>query len=291
MHLSLRQLEAFSAVARHASFTKAAEQLHVTQAGLSAMVRELESQAGCRLFERTTRRVSLTEAGERLLPVARRSLQELTQALRHARAAGEADTRQLRVGLTPLMASSVAPRVLAAMAHRHPAARIVITDVDRDVIRQRVEAGELDVGLGAFFGRAAGIRRRPLLAARLMLALPNGAAKTGDAVRWSDVPSDDLLALPAENPIQRLAERHLRPGAVAERRVVTHLETALALVAQGLGHAIVPSFAASAAARWPLQLLPLTPVARCDYYAITRAGVPASDLAEAFLAEFIEACA
>src|SRR3546814_2043466 len=75
MNFSFRQMRAFLAVARHASLTKAAEQLHISQAGLSAMVRDLETQLDCRLFERTTRAVRLTAAGQSLLPVAQRTVQ------------------------------------------------------------------------------------------------------------------------------------------------------------------------------------------------------------------------
>src|ERR1700754_4665481 len=80
MNFSMRQLRAFIAVAQHASFTKAAEQFHITQAGLSAMVRELEEQMQCRLFERTTRAVRLTPAGTHLLPIAQRTVRDLGDA-------------------------------------------------------------------------------------------------------------------------------------------------------------------------------------------------------------------
>ena len=65
MNITLRPLKAFTQTARLGSFTRAAEQMHITQAGLSIMMRELETQMGCRLFDRTTRLLSLTAAGEK----------------------------------------------------------------------------------------------------------------------------------------------------------------------------------------------------------------------------------
>jgi len=74
MNITSRQLKAFVLTARHQSFSRAAEELFITQSGMSVLVRELESQLGFRLFERTTRKVMLTEFGSKFLPVADRSL-------------------------------------------------------------------------------------------------------------------------------------------------------------------------------------------------------------------------
>src|SRR5258705_272173 len=72
MKISSRQLKAFVLTARHRSFSRAAEQLFISQSGMSVLVRELETQLGFRLFDRTTRKVSLTEPGLRFLPIAAR---------------------------------------------------------------------------------------------------------------------------------------------------------------------------------------------------------------------------
>jgi DNA-binding transcriptional LysR family regulator len=80
MNITSRQLKAFLLTARYQSFSRAAERLFITQSGMSVLVRELEAQLGFRLFERTTRKVTLTEFGSRLLPIADRSLLELESA-------------------------------------------------------------------------------------------------------------------------------------------------------------------------------------------------------------------
>src|SRR5438876_391453 len=76
MNITSRQLKAFLLTAQHQSFSRAAEQLFITQSGMSVLVRELEAQLGFRLFDRTTRRVTLTEFGVKFLPIADRSLLE-----------------------------------------------------------------------------------------------------------------------------------------------------------------------------------------------------------------------
>ena len=77
--MDLRQIEYVEAVARHANFTRAAADLHVAQPALSSAVRRLESELGVRLFDRTSRRVTLTAAGDAFLLRARRILDEIGQ--------------------------------------------------------------------------------------------------------------------------------------------------------------------------------------------------------------------
>lgn len=85
MNITSRQLRAFLLVAQHGCFSRAAERMFISQSGISIMVRELESQLGCRLFHRTTRTVKLTAFGSRFLPIATRSLSELESAAMNIR--------------------------------------------------------------------------------------------------------------------------------------------------------------------------------------------------------------
>src|SRR3954453_16645474 len=78
--MELRQLRYFAAVARHRHFTRASEELHVAQPGLSQQIRRLERELGVELLSRTTRQVALTQAGELMLPRAQRVLAEVDTA-------------------------------------------------------------------------------------------------------------------------------------------------------------------------------------------------------------------
>jgi len=282
MNFSFRQMRAFLAVARHASFTKAAEQLHISQAGLSAMVRDLETQLGSRLFERTTRAVRLTPAGQSLLPLAQRAVQDLGAAVAQLGALGAGGRDRLRIGVTPLIACSVIPDVLKRFQALAPQVRVEVMDLDRSLIAARVESGDLDAGFGAFFTRAAGIRRQTVFPARLALAVPRVEGERRRSVRWPQIDRDGLIALPDENPIQRLVNRHLGVQGDAPARVVTHLETVLAMVEAGLGQAVVPSFAAVARRRWRVSLVPVAPRVAVDYYCIMRAGQGDGERIDAF---------
>ena len=78
MSTTLRQLRAFVLVAEQNSFTKAAETLCLTQSALSGLIKELEQNLDVKLFDRTTRKLHLSDAGMRLLPQARRVLNEMS---------------------------------------------------------------------------------------------------------------------------------------------------------------------------------------------------------------------
>ena len=168
MNISFRQIKAFLQVARLGNFTRAAEKMHVTQAGLSIMMRELEIQLNCRLFDRTTRIVSLTAAGEQFLPVATRMVAELEASAEQLGEMANKARQMLHVGVTPLISSNVLPQAWQSFRAKHPEVKVKVVDTDPLQVQALVEAGELDFGLGAFFKPAAGIEMVPLFEYQLM---------------------------------------------------------------------------------------------------------------------------
>lgn len=286
--ITLRQLQAFLAVAASGSFTRAAEQLHVTQAGLSAMVRELETQLDCQLFERTTRQVELTPAAHHLRPVAERSVNELRDVVAELRQQGTASQQRLRVGCTPLIAASVMPLVLQQMQTTNEALQLELFDAERQHLARALHDGELDVALGAFFERMAGLRRETVLPSELMLV--QAEPSVHKSLPWQAVHEVPLITLPPENPLQRLVDRCLGPDHARSRQAVRHLETVLALVAAGHGQAVMPSFARLASQYSELSWIPLRPRVACDYQALTRAGARPGKALQLFLTTFRSVC-
>ena len=278
MNLSVRQLRAFVAIARMRSFTRAAEQLHITQPGLSAMVRDIEQQLDCRLFERTTRAVALTAHGEAFLPVATRVLADLAAAATSLGHLSSVERGRLAVGATPVIASSILPLACAQFAGTHPGIQVEVHDLDRAHIHASVQDGRLDAGFGVFLEAASGMRRLPLLKTALVLV-----AKPGDTrpVRWSELQGLQLLRLPALNPIQQLVDAHVHADARSDSTPhgFNHLHTLLAMVESGGGAAVLPSFVGAAAARYRVSVRPIVrPRVAVDFYEITKAGRPRNAL-------------
>src|SRR5690625_504705 len=120
MDVTLRQLRAFVAVAHLGSFTGAAESLHITQSALSGLIKELESQLGVVLVNRSTRHIELSEIGMEFHGVAVRLLRELDGALDHIDDLKQLQSGVVRIAVPQLMASTLMPEVLARFHREHP---------------------------------------------------------------------------------------------------------------------------------------------------------------------------
>lgn len=120
MHVELRHLRYFLAVAEELNFSRAAERLHIAQPALSAQIRALEAQLGCALFTRTTRRVALTPNGEMLLEDVRDIVSRVDAALAKVQAAGRSERRLLRIGFAAHGAGEVGMEILRRFTDRSP---------------------------------------------------------------------------------------------------------------------------------------------------------------------------
>lgn len=276
MNITSRQLKAFLLTARHQSFSRAAEQLFITQSGMSVLIRELEDQLGFRLFDRTTRRVTLTEFGTRFLPIADRSLLELETAAANIGRSASVANRRLTLGAMPLIAGRLLPAAIGEYARRDPGLEIVLRDASRGRLIEMVSSGELDMALGSFLEPMPGVRRVSLHRFHLMAIQSQcDAQRLGRPLRWQDMVDARLIGMPSESPVQQLIERSLAPFGRREPPELTfnYMETILAMVAVGAGIAIVPSLCAPACRAERIAMSPLTdPMVPMDLYEIHDRG-------------------
>ena len=291
MNLSTRQMRAFLQVARLGNFTRAAEQAHITQAGLSILVREMEKQLGCRLFDRTTRVVSLTPEGRRLLPVVERLVTDLDDVAAELGAAGDASRRTLRIAATPLVSSHLLPQVFTTFRQAHPQVSLRLFDADLRDVEAMVTAGDADMGLGFIFKAAAGLERTPVGRFHLMRVEPSGDEADGPAAvgtaPWSALCSAELIGLPAGNPIQKLIDQHLATigRADAQRPAFNFFGTLISMVEAGFGSAVMPTFALAACRRHRVRTDVLVkPKVGLDFYRIAKRGAHETEAIQAFVA-------
>ena len=125
MQIDVRQLRYFVAVAEELNFTRAAKRLNVVQQSLSSAIARLESNLGFKLFERSSRAVTLTERGSQWLPYAREVLVAVEHAQTAARDLATGSAGILRVGLAATAAVELTPAALRAFAARHPRVRLL----------------------------------------------------------------------------------------------------------------------------------------------------------------------
>jgi DNA-binding transcriptional LysR family regulator len=287
MNLSTRQLQAFLQVARIGNITRAAEQTHMTQAGLSILLREMEKQLDCRLFDRTTRMVSLTDAGRRLLPVAERVVAELGAVAAELGDASRRTRRTLRIAATPLVSSNMLPKVFSMFSAAHPDVSLKLFDADLASVEKLVHAGDADLGLGFFFRQTPGIVRVPVGKFRLMRVSPAGTAAPGTmgTVPWSALKQMPLIGLPATNPIQQLIETELSKigRGHEDRPTFNFFETLISMVAAGYGTTVIPTFAMVACRRHRVATdLLVKPAVTLDFYQVAKRGTQHSAAAADF---------
>lgn len=200
MNPTLRQMRAFVALAKTGNFTLAARYLHVTQSALSGLIKELEQTLGARLFDRSTRRIALTDMGHELQPLFSQMIDDLDGAL-----ANIADHAQLRKGLVriaapQLMACTLLPDVIATWYARHPDVKVVLTDSPVDDVTAHVLSGQVDIGIGP--ERGTGPERTPELETRLLMEMPFVAVVPPthplagrDRIGWRELADWPLIAL------------------------------------------------------------------------------------------------
>jgi DNA-binding transcriptional LysR family regulator len=279
-------MRAFLHVSRTGSFTRAAELAHMTQAGLSLLVREMERQLGARLFDRTTRAVQLTAAGRRMAPVVERVLLELDGITEEIGVLGDTARQQLRIAATPLVSSQLLPRLLASFGTAHPRIGLKLLDGSLEQVGAMVAAGEADLGLGFFFRQTAGLARTPVAKFPLMrVSKAQTQPQSAGRATWTSLHGSTLIGLPPGNPIQKVIDAQLSKlglidGASAS---VGFFSTLISMVEAGFGTAVMPSFAMSACRRHNVKVDLLTgPKVELTFYRITKRGVAETDAMAAF---------
>ncbi len=287
MNLSLRQLRAFAAVAELGSFTLAARRLHLTQAAISVLVRELETELGVRLFDRHTRRVDLSDAGRDFQPYVNRVLHELDDAVHSVGRLRDKKKGLLRIAAPQLMACTLIPPLIAQFGARYPDVEVRLADMPSDHLLERVLDAEVELAIGPDSPAGSSLRQQTLMRDRHLLVTPPGhALMRRRSVRWSDLGGAPLIA-PTRDFMRRL-EPELVAASIECRlepvHEVAYMTTALAMVSAGLGVTACPSYAAPLIAAWGLATRPLVEPeffrAVCIYSLPNKALSPA---AEAFV--------
>ncbi|MFI6097060.1 LysR family transcriptional regulator [Lentzea sp. NPDC051213] len=241
--MELRQLEYFVAVAEEASFTRAAERVHVAQPGVSAQIRRLERELGHDLLDRSGRTVTLTDVGAAVLPLARAALASVESARRTVEELAGLVRGVVRVGMVVSCGIMDLPELLSAFHSSHPDVEITLVEANSDSLVSSLVDGQLDFALVGYSGDVpAGLSVRvladePLVAAvaapdpwcdresvtveelltRGLISLPPGTGLRGalDAACGTRRPR---IAFEASAPpmVITLAQRGLGPAILAE---------------------------------------------------------------------------
>ncbi|MFF9120535.1 LysR family transcriptional regulator [Streptomyces massasporeus] len=279
---TLRQLAAYTAVARAASFTAAAADMHVSQSSLSRAVADLERQLGVQLLERDTRNVQLTPAGVEALRVAeqivtahRAGMKELKRYL-----LGESGT--VAVATLPSVAAVLLPQVISAFRERWPQVAVRLLDGLERLVLDRVLSGDADFAITTVGNPPEPLEHRPLVRDRFVAVLPEDHPFADrDELTWDDLARQPFLAVGQNSSVRRLTDAafaqidaHAVPAAEAGS-----IATVGGLVTAGLGVSAMPALVLPLMAAGPVVCRPLVdPVVdrRLDIVVRARRTLPTS---------------
>lgn len=246
--MEIRSLEAFVAVAEELHFGRAAVRLRMAQSPLSQTIRRLERELGVSLFDRSTRSVSLTPAGEALLPHAHRVFEEIERGRQATRAVSGELYGTLSIGFSGALNHRSLPVLTRAVRQRHPGVtlRLVGRVLTRDGVTQ-LESGALDLAFVALpMNPSAVVTGRLIARERLGVVLPSDHRLTGERdIELADLADSDFIAIPVsagsglqEAGVRACVAAGFRPRVVQE---ISDPFMILTLAAAGVGVALMPA--------------------------------------------------
>ena len=223
--MELRHLRYFAALAETLSFTRAAERVHVTQSTLSHQIRQLEDEVGAPLFDRIGKKVVTTEAGELFLGYALRALKEVDQGIAMLKPGGGGLTGRVRIGATHTFNIGLIPECVAQFLARHPAVQVQVEELAADRIIERLQAGELDIGIAYRPLEPTELWFEPLYNEEMVLVVSDSHPLSGrKRIRMVELHRQRLVLLPAYFATRSLLDQCFRASG-AEPVVVAEMST------------------------------------------------------------------
>lgn len=246
--LSIRDLRAMVVLAERLHFGKAAEDLAMAQPSLTAALQKVERVVGERLFDRTSRRVALTPAGQLVVQRMRSALEEISEISPTQRPRASALSGRFRLGLVPTIGPYYTPRFLGALRQRFPKLSLLLTEALAESLLQRLSERTLDAAVVCLPTGEPGLTEIPLLREPFVLAVPTGHPLGASAeVTPGQLDLREMLLMERGHCLQSLTIElcGTTPGDSLIPTQAASVETLRHLVAAGNGCAILPQMAVS----------------------------------------------
>ena len=243
--MQLQQLAYFVAVAEVRHFTRAAETLRVAQPSLSKQIRTLESELGAPLFSRARGNITLTPAGEALLPLARRVLADVETARREVQDLTGLRRGRVRLGATPSLFAGLLADALALFHGRYPGIELLVEESgSRDLVHD-LTRGLLDLALIILPPQGTGpaLETTPILREDLVVVSPRSAPPRRSPLRITDLRDRPLVMFRQGYDLREATQAACRQAGFEPTYAVEggEMDAVLRFVEAGLGLAVVPS--------------------------------------------------
>lgn len=279
---NIRQIEAFNAVMKGGSVTKAAEMLFVSQPAVSKLVQQFESSCGFALFTRGQGRLLPTPEARRLFSETQTFMTGVERIENCARAIRENERGEISVTAFPALGMRVLPQLLAPFLADRPDLRMTILCQNSPDVFHSMAARSADFGISLVPTQAPGVICRPFLDMTMLCALPGQhRLATRKKINLADLDGESIITLGRDDQSQRVVVEALaRAGAsVVPRAQVQMAESACVLVSEGFGFAIVPALARLSWHGGNICFLPIDPPPRMTMWLYVSAWEQNSALA------------
>lgn len=252
MDVTLVQLRALEAVARHGSFSRAAGELRLTQPAVSMQVRQLEDTVGLPLLERAGKRAFPTPAGEQLLAHAARAFLELRAGVERVQQLRGVVAGRVRLGTSASISIYLLPPLLRRFRTKYPATELVVVTGNAPEIARAIVGNELDLGIVSLPVRHRELVVSPFYRDELVaIAPPRPAWRRRRSVRAADLAHEPLILFERGATLRRVIDEWFHRGGVSPGQVMEmgNTEAIKKLVEAGLGLSVTSWFAARSEAR------------------------------------------
>jgi len=238
MNIKYRQLKAFVLAARLSSFVEAAGAMAVTPASFSNLIKELERDLGVVLFDRSTRRCILTDAGQAFHEQMGGAIRHLEAVYSEMSEVGRGRRGRLAIAAIPSLSFGVVAEAIAEYRKTHPDVEIALSERRNGEVISAVRNREVELGMGSLLQRDSGLAWLPTWTDRVTLIVPAGHPLAEGRIGWRALETHPYIMMstgPVEHAM-RVFDLRIKP--LFE---VYHVATAVAMVKRGIGITALPS--------------------------------------------------
>jgi LysR family carnitine catabolism transcriptional activator len=290
MNVTIKQVRLFVEVARTLSFARAATAVHLSQPAVSLAIQNLEQNIGGRLFERSTRSLTLTPEGKAFYPTATRLLNEWSEALKDVNNLFTLQRGKLNMAVMPSFSANVLPAIVREYHEAYPQVNLSIQNIVMDEAIESVKKGRNELAVSFASENMSSLEFTPLYDVTFMAVysdhfLPQ-LAKINLTADWSALFDLPMVAMDKDSTVRRwldetTQQHNLTSNIVAE---VNQLDSLGQMVSMGLGVGVVPSICEGQMRQMGLHMQNISSdVLKHPVGIVTRSSAPLSTSAQAMV--------
>jgi len=243
-NVSLHTLRLFLRVAETRSFSEASRTENVSQPALSRSIRMLEEQLGVRLFDRDTRNVALTSAGQMLQPIAERLISDYDAAFTDLAQSISGQRGHVTIGVLPSIAAGLLPGVLARFRVERPHVEVRVEDTLSDSLGALLQERRIDFAIGIEPDPERRLAFQPLFSDEFVLVVRRGDPLDAPGpLPWAALKGADFIGMTAASSVRRTTDIAFARADISVRPLYecAHISTVGALIGAGLGVSALPA--------------------------------------------------